>query len=121
LSQKPADSFGKLVFNIQNGEGAMIIQLLDKTEKLIRETKRIGAGKVEFALLEPLTYRAKVIFDTDSNGKWTPGDFSKSILPEAVSYYPKEIEVKAKFELEQDWNAENKFEKAQTLRSVKKK
>ncbi len=120
LSQKPVDSYGKLTFNIINGEGDMIIQLLDKSEKLVRETRRNGEGKVVFALLEPATYRGRMIFDTDGNGKWTTGNFSKDILPEAITYYSKEIEVKAKFELEQDWNAEYKFEKAPKLRTLKK-
>ncbi|HUX97498.1 MAG TPA: Ig-like domain-containing protein [Bacteroidales bacterium] len=121
ISQKPADSYSKLTFNIKNGEGEMIIQLLDKTEKsVIREAERKEDGIVEFPLLEPGTYRAKVIFDTDGDGKWTTGDFSKLKLPEDVSYYPKELEIKAKFELEQDWDVGVKCEKDMKLRAVKK-
>jgi hypothetical protein len=119
FSQKPADAYSKLTFNLKNGEGKMIIQLLDKSEKLVAETVRKGDGKAEFPLLEPGTYRARVIFDSDGNNKWTTGDFSKKRLPEAVTYYPKELEVKAKFELEQDWDVGLKYEKDQKLRSVK--
>ncbi|MBK9390563.1 MAG: hypothetical protein IPN68_10320 [Bacteroidetes bacterium] len=97
----------------------MIIQLLDKTEKnLIREAKRNGDGKVEFPLLEPGNYRAKIIFDTDGNGKWTTGDFTKGRMPEAVSYYSKEIEVKAKFEIDQDWDVGVRYEKDVKMKSL---
>ncbi len=122
ISQKPADSYSKLTFSIENGEGDMIIQLLDKSEKkLIREALRTGEGKVEFPLLEPDTYRAKIIFDTNGDGKWTTGDFPKGRLPEAVTYYPKEIEVKAKFELDQDWDVVVKYEKDVKMRAIKNK
>jgi hypothetical protein len=122
ISQKPADSYSKLTFSIENGEGDMIIQLLDKSEKkLIREASRTGEGKVEFPLLEPDTYRAKIIFDTNGDGKWTTGDFPKGRLPEAVTYYPKEIEVKAKFELDQDWDVVVKYEKDVKMRAIKNK
>lgn len=120
LSMKPADSYGALRFNIINGEGDMIIQLLDKSEKLVREDKRNGNGIIEFPLMEPGSYRAKIIFDLNRDGKWTTGDFTAGRLPEPVSYYPAEIEVKAKFELEQDWDVGLKLEKAQKLRAVRK-
>lgn len=119
MSLKPADSYGKLTFNIRNGEGEMIVQLLDKTEKIVRESKKKGDGEIEFPLIESGFYRAKVIFDHDGNGKWTTGDFSAGRQPEPVSYYPKEIEIKAKFELEQDWDVGVKLEKARKLRTVK--
>ena len=121
FSQKPADSYTKLSFNIKNGEGKMIIQLLDKSEKnLIREANIEEDGIVEFKLLEPGIYRAKIIFDTDGDGKWTTGDFSKLRLPEAVSFYPKELELKLKFELLQDWDVGVKYEKDMKLRAIKK-
>lgn len=122
FSLKAADSYGKLTFNIKNGTAPMIVQLYDKGEKLlIRETIAVGDTLASFELLEPSAYRAKIIFDSDGNGKWTPGDFSKSRLPEEVTYYPKEIELKAKFELEQDWDAGVRNFKEQKLREVKTK
>ncbi len=121
ISQKQADSYSKLSFNIKNGEGKMIIQLLDKSEKsVVREAKTEEDGLVEFPLLEPGIYRARAIFDTSGDGKWTTGDYSKMRLPEAVSYYPKELEIKLKFELEQDWDVGLKFEKDMKLRTIKK-
>ncbi|HAM10992.1 MAG: hypothetical protein A2X05_11895 [Bacteroidetes bacterium GWE2_41_25] len=121
MSLKPADSYSKLTFNIRNGEGDMIIQLLDKTEKIVREGKINGDGKIDFPLIEAGLYRARVIFDYDGNGKWTTGDFSAGRQPEPVSYYPTEIEIKAKFELEQDWDVAVKYVKDVKMRLTKSK
>ena len=122
FSVKSADSYGKLSFNIQNiEEETIIVQLLDKTEaKVIMEKQISENGKVEFPLLDPGTYRAKIIFDADNDGKWTSGDFDKKRQPEHVTYYPDEIEVKANFEIEQDWDAGVRNEKNQKLRATKR-
>lgn len=120
LSMKPADSYGALKFNIINGDGDMIIQLLDKSEKLVREDKRNGDGIIDFPLMEPGSYRAKIIFDLNGDGKWTSGDFTAGRLPEPVSYYPAEIEVKVKFELEQDWDVAVRNLKDVKMRTVRR-
>ena len=121
FSQKPIDSYGKLLFNIQNVEEAIVVQLLDKDEtKVIMEKRITESGKVEFALLDPGTYRAKIIFDADNDGKWTSGDFEEKRQPESITYYPNEIEVKANFEIEQDWDASNRNQKDQKLRTINK-
>jgi hypothetical protein len=121
MSIKPADTYSKLILNIRNGEGEMIIQLLDKKEKIVSEAKRKGDGKIVFSLIESGFYRVKVIFDLDGNGKWTTGDFSAARQPEPVSYYPSEIEIKANYDLEQDWDVGVKSEKSQKLRTIKNK
>jgi hypothetical protein len=121
FSQKPETSYGKLSFNVQNAEGPVILQLLGKDEtKVIMERRMEGQGKAEFPLLDPGTYRARIIFDADSNGVWTTGNFEKKLQPEQVSYYPDEIEVKARFDIEQDWDASVRNEKNRKLRTVKK-
>ncbi len=41
--------------------------------------------------------------DTDGNGEWTTG-LLDSIQPEEVAYYPKKIELKRNWDIEQDWD-----------------
>jgi hypothetical protein len=119
FSLKSVDLYGKLSFNIQNVEEAVIVQLLSKDEtKVIAEERITKNGKVEFPLLEPAIYRAKIIFDIVDDSKWTTGDFEERRQPESVTYYPDEIDVKAKFEIEQDWDAGARNEKNQKLRAA---
>ena len=120
ISLKSIESYGNLSFNIKNTEGPLIVQLLDNTEKLIMETRMYGDGKAEFPLLDPTTYRARIIFDADNNGIWTSGDFDKERQPEQVTYYENEIEVKANFDIGQDWDAGKRNEKNPELRATKK-
>ena len=100
FSIKPPDTYCKLTFEIKNCDGDRIVQLLDKSEKLVSEVQVKKDGKIVFSLLDVGIYRLKVIYDLNGDGVWTTGDFSVGRQPEPVSYYPAEIELKAGWELE---------------------
>jgi hypothetical protein len=101
---KDPDTYCKLTFSVKNYTGGRIIQLLDKSEKLIAEEYMEKDGKAVFPLLETGTYRARVIYDLNGDKKWTPGDFPTKRQPEPVSYYPSDIELKTGWVLDQTWN-----------------
>jgi uncharacterized protein (DUF2141 family) len=117
FSVQPANSFGHLTLNIQNGKGDLIIQLLDKKETLVDERKIKNEGTVEFPLLERGFYRVRVVYDLNSDGKWTTGDFNLKRQPEPVSYFPHEIEIKINWVMIEDWDVGTKNFKDQKLRS----
>lgn len=98
------ESFGKLILNISNHEGGRIIQLLDNTEKVLREEYMKEDGKLEFPLLEKGEYRLRAIFDLNGDGKWTTGDFDTHRQPEPVNYFPVEIIVKENWENNENWD-----------------
>ena len=98
------NTFGKLILNINNYEGPRIIQLLNKDEKLMRQTRMTKDGKVEFPYVERGQYRLRVIYDLNGDGKWTTGGFNLGLQPEPVSYYPREIEVKENWDIKNDWD-----------------
>ncbi len=100
---KDPESYSKLTLNINNFEGNRIIQLLDKSEKVLRQVQMTKPGKVEFALLEVGSYRIRAISDKNGDGKWTTGDFSTLTQPEPVTYYPTEIELRTNQYVDQDW------------------
>ena len=120
FSIKDPELYQKLTFNIKNYEGPRIIQLLDKTEKLIAEAYMKKDGKIVFPLLESGFYRIRVIYDLNGDGKWTTGDFTLHRQPEPVSYYPGEIELRTGYELEQDWDIGIKNFKDAKLREKKR-
>ena len=104
FSIKDPESYCKLTLDIKNYEGDMIIQLLDKSEKLIAENYMKKHGKTVFPLLETGVYRVRVIYDLNGDRKWTTGDFATHRQPEPVSYYSAELELKTGFELDQIWD-----------------
>jgi hypothetical protein len=65
-------------------------------------------GKAEFPLLDKGTYRIRVIYDYNGDGKWTTGNFNFGIQPEPVSFYPREIEIKEDWVFDQDWDISSK-------------
>ena len=101
---RESGNYGKLILNIKGYTGKRIIQLLSSDEKLVREIVMEKDGKVEFPLLERGSYRLRVIYDIDGNGKWSPGDFSSGRKPEPVSYMPREIEMIENWENQIDWD-----------------
>jgi hypothetical protein len=105
---KNEDSFGKLVLNIKNYEGHRIIQLLTDSEKPVSEIQMVKDGKVEFPLLDRGKYLVRVVYDINSDGKWTTGDFFYGRQPEPVSYLPMEIDIKENFFLDFDWDISEK-------------
>jgi hypothetical protein len=119
FSIRKPDSYSKLTLNIINCRIHCIIQLMDNSEKLVSEASLKSDGKVVFPLLESGTYRIKVIYDLNGDGKWTTGDFNTGRQPEPVSYYPREIDIKTGWEAEQDWDVGKQFVKEERLREKK--
>jgi uncharacterized protein (DUF2141 family) len=108
VSLREEKSFGKLILNIKGYEGSRIIQLLDKNEKPVTELQMSKDGKAEFPMLDKGTYRIRVIYDLNNDGRWTTGNYNFGIQPEPVSFYPGEIEIKEDWVFDQDWDISSK-------------
>jgi len=104
FSIRDPETYNKLTLNIKNYEGNRIIQLLNNSNNIISEVYMKKDGKLEFPLLEAGTYRIRVIYDLNGNGKWDTGDFDSGLQPEPVSYYPQDLEIRAGWSPEQDWD-----------------
>ena len=65
-----------------------------------------SAEKVEFVHLTPAKYKVRVIVDANGNGKWDGGDFALQRLPEKVVMLPKELDVRANWEYEEELKIE---------------
>ena len=56
-------------------------------------------GRAEFYYVQPGKYYLRCFFDRNGDGKWTTGSWSPRRDPEEVYYFPKEIEVRANWDL----------------------
>ena len=83
----------------------IIVELLDEGDKLIDRQIVSETMKVGFRYLSPKKYKLKAIMDKDANGKFSPGDYGKKILPEAVYFHKDVLDVKANWDidLEETW------------------
>lgn len=82
----------------------LIIQLTDEAGKTKREIYATEPSDFQFNHLKPSKYMIRVIYDSNSNGKWDTGSFLQKISPEKVIYYPTVIEVRANWELVESFN-----------------
>ena len=81
-----------------------IVQLLNKSDKPVAELMANEEGRADFYYLKPADYYMRLIVDRNRNGKWDTGEYKSGTLPEEVYYFPQPIPLKAKFEIEQDWD-----------------
>jgi len=98
--------FGKLILNINipENEAPFVVQLMDDKEKVLKEVYLESSGKVEFEYLRPGNYIVKAIEDAWRNRRWDTGVYVNKRQPERVFYYPGAIQVRANWDVEEDWN-----------------
>ncbi len=80
-----------------------ILQLLDEKETVLEELYFTNDTSVTFDYIKPANYLFKIIYDSNNNNRWDPGNYSLKIQPETVIYFPKEIKVRANWEIEENW------------------
>ena len=114
IKVKSLDNYSTLVFNISGTDAAdstIIVQMLNSNDAMIKEV-RVQNGKAKIEYVNPGKYYFRAFVDTNGNGVWDTGDYDADCQPEAVYYYPKEIECKAKWDVTESWNltAKPRFE-----------
>lgn len=82
----------------------IVIQVLDKSQKIIHEEQLNSSGTVSLTAVTPGKYSLKAIFDENGNGKWDTGRYNRKLQPEQAVYYPSEIEVRENWDLETEWD-----------------
>lgn len=99
------DEYGALFIRaIAPGDTALVIQLLGRSDKPVRQLRADKDGRADFFYLKPGEFFLRCFIDRNGNDKWDTGNYAEGLQPEEVFYFPKPIEVKAKWDIEQDWN-----------------
>ncbi|MDR0682493.1 MAG: Ig-like domain-containing protein [Dysgonamonadaceae bacterium] len=122
LKTKPEDAYVHLYIGVEGTDGPGFGQLLDGSEKIIKESL-LQEGELVFENLKPGKYFLRYIDDKNGNGKWDIGNYAEKRQPEPVYYYPAVFELKEFMgEWEQTWNVtELPIEKQKPLEIVKNK
>lgn len=105
LKMRSLDDYGTLAFDVTNAQLSphAYVELLNGDDKPIRR-EPLEKGHVEFFFLNPGKYYARIVDDANGNGKWDTGLYAGKLQPEHVYYYPKMLEVRALWDMRQDWN-----------------
>ena len=104
IKVKTEDEYGTLKLTISGVEDSlMVVQLLNSSDKVIKQA-RVKNHVAEFNYLKPDKYYVSAFIDNNGNGIWNTGNYAEDRQAEAVYYYPREIEAKAKWDLNLSWN-----------------
>ena len=104
IKVKTEEEYGTLKLTISGVEdSAMVVQLLNGSDKMVKQV-RVKNHVAEFKYLKPETYYVSAFIDSNGNGIWDTGNYAEDRQAEAVYYYPREIEAKAKWDLNLNWN-----------------
>lgn len=118
---KNPDEYSGLVFALQNVDSTAVVELLDGSENVVRQGRVDPATrKVRFEHLTPGTFYARVFLDRNLNDRWDTGNVADSLQPEEVYYYPKKLDLKANWDIEQTWDIYELALDAQKPSAIKK-
>ena len=103
---KKLEDYSNLVFTITGPDTtAVVVELLDASDKAVRRVTRDPAtGIAKFSNVTPGTFYARLYLDANGNGEWDTGNVADHIQPEEVYYFDKKLELKANWDIEQNWN-----------------
>lgn len=103
ITAKNISEYSQLSFKISGLDGRpAVVEILNSGDKPVASAPvRNDVGLVEY--LAPGTYYARLFIDSDSNGVYSTG-LLDSIQPEEVYYYPKKINLKKNWTIEQTWD-----------------
>jgi len=105
---KGLDEYSSLVVTVGGMEGKnIVVQLIDRSDKTVKDSKT-DRGVAEFYYVAPGTYYLRLFVDDNGNGRWDTGDLSIGLQPEAVYYYPEEIECREKWDVSRNWRLDER-------------
>jgi len=99
------DIYGTFVLEltIPNNTPPLLLQLLSEKEQLLQQHSVTASAKIDFGYLKPEKMLLKVIYDVNDNGKWDAGHYLMKIPPESVRYFEKTVEIRANWDIEEEW------------------
>ena len=102
---KQPEEYASLIFNLQGLDSIpAVVELLDASDKVVKTLPLGDSKRAVFQWLDPGTFYARLFLDANNNGKWDTGNIGAKLQPEEVYYYPKKLDVKANWDIEQPWN-----------------
>ena len=97
-STKLQSSYGNVRIQIVNGVYPLIIQMTTDKGDVVEEKIALNQTPIDFTEFDTGVYFMRVVFDSNKNGTYDPGNYLLKRQSERVSYYPEPIEVRA------DWS-----------------
>lgn len=99
---KNTSDYGNLRLDVENvKQYPIIIELTDKNGVVQYAQIALQPGNINFDLIKPDLYTLRIIIDENKNGQWDTGNYLQKIQPEEVIYFPKNIDIRANWDVQQ--------------------
>jgi len=101
---KRKEDYGKLVLRFNNIDLTKnpVIQFIVGNN--VKYAYSILSAEFTNNMFTPGEYGVRILYDTDKNGKWTPGNYLKRTQPEKVVALPQKLGIRADWDNERDIN-----------------
>jgi hypothetical protein len=97
--------YGNLRVKLENVKRfPVLIELTKQDGTVLYSIVSDKKTEINFDLIEPERVTLRVIYDDNNNGFWDSGDFINLRQAEEVIYFPKQIDVRANWDVEQPFN-----------------
>lgn len=80
-----------------------VIAQLWSDKAMVAESAFRADTTIIYEHLEPGAYQVKIIHDLNGNGHWDTGDYRRKMQPEAITTYPSAINVRAYWDVEEEF------------------
>lgn len=119
FTEKTTEEYSHLLFDIEGAEGPSYVELLSAKDLPVYRAK-VENGKAKFVNVKEGTYYARLVEDRNNNGKFDTGNFFERTQPENVYYFNGELQLRANWDLAQNWDIKRVNIVKQKPDSVKK-
>ncbi|SDE13028.1 Ig-like domain-containing protein [Riemerella columbipharyngis] len=99
-------NYGNLTLRLKNiPDMPFWIQLLDNQGKVVTERKiENKIEEIKYQTLKPSEYYVRILVDNNKDGYWETADLSSNTEAETVYLFSKKIEVRAMWDLVENWD-----------------
>ena len=103
IKTRTYNDYGNLRLNLRNAKFPMLIELINSNGEVKYNQFITKNNTIDFNNIDSGKYYIRIIFDENENRKYDSGNFLLRIDPEKVIYYPEVIDVRAGWDLVQEF------------------
>jgi hypothetical protein len=103
FSTRELKFYGSLKLRIPSPPPHAVLLLIKDGQLVKKELLHNGIKELLFPYLHPGKYGLKLVYDTNANGEWDPGNYLNAQQPERVTIYQGTITIRSNWDQEVEW------------------